>query len=185
MINLFKSKTDKKSYSQHLEDISNFERMRNETFAEKFLAFTIFLTTRIKELENIERIRVITEYLSSVPNINAGGCAVAAMLMQKYCGGNIIFGINSSVYNVAQMKNNIDNNEPVSCWHAFVEIDGKYYDSRGDTAEYSCGFNFTVDNMIVVNNNQYIISTFKTSGLWNPAFNEFYRNQLIQIIQDL
>lgn len=103
----------------------------------------------------------VLSYLDSIPNINNGGCGIAALAIYRWLKKNqpekeckITFLSDNYIYslNCEKLKSNILSLVVPS--HIVVEIDGKFYDSDGEYPNYrgNCYYQVKEDHLITTIN---------------------------------
>jgi hypothetical protein len=120
-------------------------------------------------------LRKVCEYLEDIPNINSGGCAVSALVIQSVLktkhniDSEIIyeFSCNCSICRESRTElENAINNKPydkyeTACSHALVKIDDTYIDCTG--IQYKPDDSCTVSPDLVIESINY--------ADWNSSFN--------------
>lgn len=122
------------------------------------------------------------QYLKSIPQLNYGGCAIAAFALYNWfkkhnlvesLNVKLIYGYyhySESCYTINNnfLQNETDNlksneSSASSCSHAFLEVDGEFYDSSGNiSADIDYSYMHEVSDLFVF----YTIMKFR----WNTTF---------------
>ena len=129
----------------------------------------------------LETLTDVTKYLDSIPDINSGGCGVAALAIYRWLKkqgkkSQIVFGYggwNCGFSRNESLKNGT-NETPSACSHAVVLYNGNYYDSNGESIDPPYSQNHSLPIWVVV-------KTLNTRD-WNS---EFDRRYIRQIAKDL
>ena len=109
--------------------------------------------------------------LDTIPNLNRGGCAIAALAAHEYAS---TIGLQTEiVYLLDRDKDysSLLNNKPATCMHAVIKINNSYYDSFGRIYKNKLFryFSRTVKSLSL--NKELVIESIKVKDGWNPAFN--------------
>lgn len=127
----------------------------------------------------------VQNFLSSINNINYGGCGIAVIAMYRWLKKNNQLGINVYFYYLYDRlsKNRYDNNykalcnenlKPDTCAHAVLYYNGQFIDCNGvhDVTNY--------DLMQKISNENFILKSINNYSEWNS---KFYRNVEVKRIQ--
>ena len=116
-----------------------------------------------------EEILAKLEKLDNVPNVNYGGCAIAAYALVEWLKSK---GIHAHVVYLfegydEEARDNLEYGiKPDSCGHAVVALDNVYYDSRGvytmGDGRYELALTLEQDT---------VMHSIKYAASWNLAFN--------------
>lgn len=132
------------------------------------------MARRLKSLPkktHFKDVASLQNYLDSIPDINAGGCGIAAYFIYKQLkqdGKNpeIVFmyqpGNPSYEQNLAALKGQ---DHPTSAAHVMVKADGKYYDAEGvnDDGWYGLRLRHTASE-------KFLLQAIADRGGWNSMF---------------
>jgi len=116
-------------------------------------------------------------YLRTIPNLNRGGCAYAALAMYKY---GLRLGLNVHMMYTYGGKEDYETNclafndqeGGCECMHAVCVIDNEAYDSIG----YVCMALWPYKHFVP----EYLVRKTLQNGRWNP---EFDRNTYVPLIE--
>ena len=122
----------------------------------------------------------VRQYLNSIPDINCGGCAIAALAMQRWLKKNrnkesiIVYYhsfYSSESYHVNQKYNLGIVKYPSSCTHATVRVSSKNYDSEGlhKTSRYF---------RKIILDEKGIIKSINRYSIWNDDFDRKYIKEI-------
>ena len=83
------------------------------------------------------RLAKIRKYLKALPNVNSGGCGVAALTMYRYLkskkvktvGLRFLYHSDSDNFEKNEDVLNTGKGSPVSCTHVCIKYKGKYLDA--------------------------------------------------------
>lgn len=121
----------------------------------------------------------LKRFLAGIPEINEGGCGIAAYIMQKWLKSKGIPAEIVYLYNNRYDKNFLHNQNQISkeeilshaCSHAGVLVKGKFQDCNGISPLSDAYHVLSEEDCLNSINN----------GIWNP---EFYRGMWIPIIEE-
>lgn len=129
------------------------------------------MSTKIKTFEKL------TEFLNEIPDINYGGCAIAAVTMYRWLKSNDKLSEDTEIVYCYKSESNFEfndkalksiiNDPPESCSHAVLHHNNTYYDSEGDL-----GNNFVekYDFTHHIKNESFVIESINNVNYWNPSF---------------
>lgn len=108
------------------------------------------------------------EFLSKIPNINRGGCAIAALAMFRY-GKRL--GLNVHIMYLYQHRDDYVNNllalqgecEPSNCMHATVVVDNEAWDSIKYVLTYIYDYKHFVPE-------EFVVRSLNIETHWSPEF---------------
>lgn len=106
-------------------------------------------------------------FLAQIPNINRGGCAIAALAMYRYAKR---LGLNAQIMYLYQIKEDYNTNclavdgicDPSNCMHAVCVMDNNSWDATKYVPVHVYGYRHFVPEELV---KKSIIT-----GTWNPEF---------------
>jgi len=92
-------------------------------------------------MKQIKSFTELRKYLQSIPNIDNGGCAIAALTMHRWLKqrdrkSEIVYFYGDQSLNSMKENNNFQKSGkgiPMSCSHAYVQYLRRYYDVEGIT----------------------------------------------------
>ena len=120
------------------------------------------------------------QYLNKIPRINHGGCGISAFALYNWFKQhNLIDDLNVKLYYaycyefydvnnnfVKNIKENIKNrNTATSCSHAFLYVNGEYYDSTGNISN-DVKHDYTYMHQVT---DEFVFYTIQYTK-WNPDF---------------
>ncbi len=108
------------------------------------------------------------EYLSRIPNIDRGGCAIAALAMYRYAKR---LGLEAHIEYLYTIEQNYNQNCAAiegagigtCCGHAICVVDGNPYDSTGYVVAKEWNYRHVVPEHIV-------IQGLRIVNIWNDSF---------------
>ena len=110
-------------------------------------------------------------FLKNIPNINSGGCAIAAISIKRFLkiykniDCDIIFR-NADEGEYLINKNSLSGlNNPVSCNHAFIKLKKSYFDCEGKQ-------NRLIQCLVMPK--KLVIDAINNKNEWNNKFNRKY-----------
>lgn len=124
----------------------------------------------------------IRAFLKEIPNINRGGCAIAALAMYRV---GVKLGMNIQIvyfydydddqaYKQNGVVAELETGKVTYCTHAGVVIDNHYMDTGGGLLNHRYPYYHILSEPLV-------IRTLKEAG-WNP---DFYRPKWLPIIEEV
>jgi len=148
----------------------------------------INMLVKTEKKELFDELQPYLEFLNAIPNINAGGCGIAAYCLSRMLDeehdiqSNIIMlfddGDGISVVNNINGLTNSEINELSSCSHVICESNGVFFDTKG---EFSINRLFKSYKYILRCDQEEMHSIIKYGKGWNS---EFEREQWIEEIED-
>ena len=117
-------------------------------------------------------------FLNSIPNINEGGCGLAAYIMKNYIKkGKIV------CYHQPSFKYDIKCNNTFSSPHIYLKIENKFYDSeriytRNQVLNLS---KYSNHKSLYTYDDNTLLKSIKNPSIWNSDFK--YRQLLLKLFK--
>jgi len=127
----------------------------------------------------MKNLKQVQGFLNNIPNINSGGCGIAALAIYRWLKQNnqltkdtkfvyYYFSEDRSEISYNHYLNNsnvLENNngEPEACAHAGIYYRRKYLDSNGKIDTWK----FEHDHYV---NEKFIVNSINNLGCWNSSF---------------
>jgi hypothetical protein len=133
-------------------------------------------------MEELKDFKSVMCMLSSIPNINSGGCAISAIAMLLWLKRhnpstdvNVVYLYDCKRdYNINNKFINGKSSDVRACSHAVLYVDGNYIDCNGTVNVLNYGYKHTFDTVSLA------VNTLKALN-WNPMFD---RNSYLPIIEE-
>lgn len=134
---------------------------------------------KTKTLKKPTSVKEVLHYLSEIPNLHEGGCAISAIAIKRWLKKNknieasIVYRCNNE-YDFLQNKKALQGlDNPTSCSHAFIKIKNVYFDAE-DTEIFR-------DSSCLIMPEEVVIESLNNAE-WNDSFN---RKHVYDIEQNL
>ena len=118
-------------------------------------------------------------FLKNIPNINSGGCAIAAISIKRFLkihkniNCDIIFRNADEEEYLINKKSLSELNNPVSCDHAFIKLKKSYFDCEGKQY-FDCEGKQNRLIQCLVMPEKLVIDAINNKNEWNSKFNRKY-----------
>ena len=134
---------------------------------------------KTKTLKKPTSVKEVLHYLSEIPNLHKGGCAISAIAIKRWLKKNknieasIVYRCNG--YDFFQNKKALQGlDNPTSCSHAFIKIKNVCFDAE-DTEIFQ-------DSSCLIMPEKVVIESLNDIDSWN---NDFDRNYIYDIEHNL
>lgn len=127
-----------------------------------------------KDIESWQR------FFLSIPKINRGGCYIAALVLQKHFGGEIIYALSNRDYNA--YKSRKKQYRATGSGHVYLRQGHNYIDSRGKYTRHQVINNPDGYRILIPIKSQPYIKTIAKPinfDLWNSEFPHWKKQILI------
>ena len=122
-------------------------------------------------MKQIRTFANLRKYLQSIPNIDNGGCAIAALTMHRWLKkqgkvSEIVYFYGEHSLNAMKENNSLKlhgKGVPMSCSHAYIKYRNQYYDSDGMIDDPRLHHTLTEEIVVQTINNLDF-------GSWNDDF---------------